>query len=341
MKTLHGLIKAFLDYQAGYGLRPSTVKRNGYSLKRFALWLESQDIREVTRYRIWEYVGYLRGFITCRKKPLSPRSIQVELIVLKGFFDYLFKNESLLVNPMEDFPVKQKGERKLRAIFSLEDIGVFLDSIPVGTEDQQRDRALFELMYSSALRAGEIRGAQLEHVNLDERVLLVSGKGEKDRYLPFSEVALKFLVKYIGEGRKRHLARLRREDQGRFLFLNRTGQVGYSCMLKRFRRYLTKCGLEGKEYSPHSIRHATATHLLAGGASIRYVQELLGHEDLKTTQVYTRPGVENIKSIYRTYHPRENEFYQEIDREYLKKLKELKEGLIAEKKLTRRKRQKQ
>jgi len=305
----------YLEYQQGRGLSEMTVKRSEYLVRRFLNWLADTDIRSVERRHIAEYREYLQTRISrFTKKRLKPASIQMEMSTLKVFFEYLLCCDYILANPAEGMSVKQAGAQTLRAVFSEEDIVLFLDNIEVTTCWGQRDRALFELMYSSGLRVGEARHLECESVNLEERILLVkAGKGKKDRYVPFSQTALWFLLLYLGSGRKRQE---NRTTEKRYLFLGRKGNISYGQLSKAFKKYLKNCGFQNKGYTIHSIRHATGTHLLVNGASIRYVQELLGHEDLKTTQLYTRPTIENIKRIYRTYHPRENEYYREVDAEY-------------------------
>jgi integrase/recombinase XerD len=235
--------------------------------------------------------------------------------------------DKILIHPLEGMRIKARGKQRLRSVFTEEDIALFLDGILLISPSGRRDRALFELMYSSGLRVGDALNLKLDELNLEERVLLVvRGKGKMDAYIPFSETAFTFLVTYLADGRKKLLKRMNkscRQEAKTFVFVARKGKLDYSRLLKRFHAYLDSCGLSGKSYTMHSIRHAAATHLLAHGASIRYVQELLRHEDLKTTQLYTRPSVDNIKAVYRTYHPRENEFYKEVDEQYLAELKEL------------------
>lgn len=265
---------------------------------------------------------------------MSAKSLQVEVSVLKGFFEWLYKSEHILINPMEDIVIQQPQSGSERNIFTEEDIAIFLDSIGIATATGQRDRALFELMYSSGFRVEEITGLKLAEVNLEERICFVVRKGRKDGYVPFSETALKFLLKYIGDGRKWYLKKVRNPEMKDILFLNTSGKMSWKSLRTKFRKYLAGCGLADKGYVMHSIRHATATHLIAHGASIRYVQELLGHESLKTTQIYTRPTQENIKRVYRTYHPRENEYYKEVDAEYLREIENLKNRIIWQKKET-------
>jgi integrase/recombinase XerD len=329
MKSPKALVREYLLYQKGYGLTEATRERNRYLLRRFLRWLKGLDIREVKKEDIAKYRTYLRTMKSrFTKKGLQPASIRLEMSTIKGFFDYLAKYEFILINPVEGMRVKEPGSQRLRAIFSVKDIEQFLDSIETNSSWGQRDRALFELMYSSGLRASEALKLECESVNLEERIALIKkGKGEKDRYVPFSETALFFILKYLKEGRRKHKRIIKDPVKRQYMFLGRKGHVVYTHLSKMFRKYIKVCGFENKNYTIHSIRHATGTHLLANGASIRYVQELLGHEDLKTTQLYTRPSMENIKGMYRTYHPRENEYYEEVDKEYENHVKKLKARL--------------
>ena len=329
MEPLEVLAYGFLEYQKGYGLSPATIKRNGYLVRRFCRWLGDRDIREADRAVIYQYFEYLKTTKSRRTgKPLSPQSIKLEMSVIKGFFDYLILQEKILAHPMEGMKIKRGCGKTIRKVFSEEDIFMFLDSIPMTTPEKQRDRAIFELMYSSGLRVGDIRGLEVEHLNIEERILIVRGKGKKDAYIPFSEVARRFLVLYLKDGRKKILKRMWKQKDKQYVFIAHKGKLAYDWLNKRFHNYLKACELDKKGYTMHSIRHATGTHLLAHGASIRYVQELLRHEDLKTTQLYTHPTVENIMAVYMTYHPRCNEYYKEVDKEYCLQVKELKERLL-------------
>jgi site-specific recombinase XerD len=332
MKKVTTYIPHFLKYQKGCGLTENTRKRGRYYLQRFARWLGEVDIRNIDYSIILNYIEYLRGLKNNRGKYLCPSSIATELSTHKEFYTYLYKSEYIFKNPMENIKVKQKGSRKERKIFSEKDISLFLDSIGIRTPHEQRDRALFELMYSSALRVGEIIDLTIENTNLDDRVCFLKRKGGQEGFIPFSLAALKFLRIYIGNGRKKHLRYVRNSDVKNILFLNRRGKLTWKALKGRFRKYLQRCGLENKGYTHHSIRHATATHLLSHGASIRYVQELLGHESIKTTEIYTRPTVENIKTVYRTYHPRENEYFKEIDSEYVAECEKMKKQIIRKRK---------
>jgi integrase/recombinase XerD len=322
-------LEGFIEFQKGYGLAETTLTRNRYILNIFFRWLGDMDIKDVTRQKIASYRAYLKNYtsnITGRK--LAKRTIKHYVDIVKCLFDYLIRYEMILSNPAEGLKIKEDKIQFLRSIFTIEDINIFLDSIKPDTFKGIRDKAIFELMYSSGLRASDVIRLEIEHLNIEQRILLVRGKGNKDRYIPFSETAKKHLIDYLNNSRNMFLKRLRNPSDRRFAFLSILYKLQYRQLKIIFNRYLKKCGLTGKGYTLHSIRHATGTHLLKNGASIRYVQELLGHEDLKSTQLYTHPTIDNIKAVYRTFHPRENEYYRDVDDKYLDEVKKLKEEII-------------
>lgn len=315
----------YLKYRRGCGLSEKTVRREEYQLRRFFEWLGALDLREVSIEVIGKFCEELQSQVSQRTgKVLGEGSVKQYLSVLNGWYGYLVLEGGVLRNPLEGVKLSRRGSGVTRGIFSQAEVMELLDGIEITSEEGLRDRALFELMYASGLRVGDVLSLKVEHLNLEERILMVRGKGGKEAYVPFSEVALKFLLLYLKHGRPVLLMR-GNEDE---VFVGRRGRLSYGYLRNRFVWYLKESRLEGKGYVMHSLRHATATHLLENGASIRYVQELLRHEDLKTTQGYTRPGEEKVKRMYRSYHPRENEYFREVDEEYLKAVMELKERLM-------------
>jgi len=333
--------KRYFEYLKGCGLSVGTIVRMKWSLKLFYEYLNGKDVREVKEKDIILFIKYLRNIRTQYKRELAEASIELSVGAVKSFYIFLYNNEYSLSNPCEALKIKVRGVKKEVRMFSKEEIGIFLDGISIEEKDKERDRAYFELMYSSGLRVREGLNLELEDINFLERILIVkNGKGKKDRYVPFSETALKFLLKYVNEGRKECLEKIKDSENKKWLFIYENGRLSYGMILKRFRRYLKECKLNDKGLKIHSIRHSTATHLLEGGASIRYVQELLGHESIDTTQIYARPTVENVRKIYKCYHPRENEYYEEVSEEYLENLRKLKEKILWCKKEKERRRKK-
>lgn len=195
----------------------------------------------------------------------------------------------------------------------------FLDELDTTTAQGLRDRALFELVYAAGLRVGEVAGLKVSDVDFERRIMRVRGKGDKDRLVPISEVAKDVLLLYLGE---------RVSDREAWLFTGSRGpmtgsHVRPASVSERFRTLLRRFGMDDPELTAHSVRHSTATHLLDHGASVRQVQELLGHAEVETTARYTHVVTENLKRIYRRYHPREQGLYEEVDAEYRKRLQAL------------------
>ena len=321
--------RMFIDYLTGCQIK--SIGRFKAGLKMFYRYLNGRDLRSVREKDIVGYMKYLHREKTQFGTPFKKKSIEGYLSNLKSFFDYLYKHELVLTNVMENMSIKQSGIKKQKTMFSQEEINTFLNSISIDDVGGLRDRALFELMYSSALRISETLKLQLKDINLTHRTLIVRlGKGRKDRYVPFSNTALQFLLKYIKDGRSNYLTAKNKGNED-CLFLNHSGILTYRVLKTRFLNYLKDCGLDDKGLSFHSVRHSTATHLLEAGASIRYVQELLGHESLATTQIYTVPMFDSVKKVYKMFHPRENEYYEEVTADYLTQVMELKEKLLTEK----------
>lgn len=302
----------FEEYLENLRYKKSTIRTKTAYLKGFLEFLSRErivDLREVNGDSIRRYLEAKAGAISARTGgPYSPATLLLFHGSVRLLFTALFQAQLVLVNPAGDVVFRPRQKSRLRAIFSEEEIARFLDGIAVKGPLGLRDRAMFELMYSSGLRTGEMGKLDRGDVDLAQRMLIVrDAKWSKDRVVPVSEVAAVFLSRYL-EGRT---------DPRLPTFVGRNGRMSATGVRRRFHVHLAGVGLEGKGLSPHSIRHATATHLLAHGADLRYVQELLGHESIETTVIYTNELVENLKRIYRRYHPRENELYREVDAAYL------------------------
>jgi site-specific recombinase XerD len=248
--------------------------------------------------------------------------------MVRLFFKYLYRHENILTNPFERLKFKLKNDDSMREIFSADQMNRFLDCIK-----DDRDRSIFELMYSSALRISEVVKLNVEDVDLKERMIILrKAKGDKDKYVPYSDVAEYYLKKYIKGLRIKILRKIKKgEDRNKALFIGYRGRLTSSYIWKEFRKYLKENNLENKKLVVHSIRHSTATHLLEAGADVRYVQELLGHEDIQTTVKYTHLKIESLKRVYKMFHPRENKYYEEVTEDYLNEINKLKEDSIKKK----------
>jgi len=262
---------------------------------------------------------------------VKTRSQYVRTVASLG--DWMFRRGWLEVNPADGFEPPRDSRKPERAVPTAAELELLLEVVKTW-----RDRALFELMYASGLRIAEALALDVTDIKLEERMVQVrNGKGGKDRYVPFSRTAQLALIQYLSFERSRYRANL--EATGT-LFLHGRGRLSYKTANQHWHESLEQAHLEDRNYTLHSLRHACATHLLVAGADIRYVQELLGHESLSTTQRYTRLTTEWLKAAYRTYHPRETDQFQEITEDYEQGLKSLKEEILLGKE-TRKNRTKQ
>lgn len=211
---------------------------------------------------------------------IAGKTVAKDIAALRSFFRYLMIERIRDDNPADllESPVREKN---LPLVLSTEQIEVFLAAISLEKPVGVRDRALFELVYSCGLRVSEAVNLSLDDVYLDEQMILVHGKGGKERFVPFGKAAHEWITRYLSEARLQ-LVKSRPE---RAVFVNYRGQrITRKGIWKRFNELCREAGIEAKI---HTLRHSFATHLLAGGADLRSVQELLGHSDITTTQVYT------------------------------------------------------
>lgn len=312
------------------GYKENTITGKLFYLESFRLYLskiEMEDLRDVKRNDLLDFLAYLKNYRSERTgRPYAQRTLVAILGSVKLLFSVLWQAERVLSNPARDIKLKRQGETEQKAIFSTEEMKHFLDSIDTSRYLGLRDRAMFELMYSSGLRIGEVVALKKMDIDFAERILRVrGGKFSKDRFVPVSEAAMIFLERYA-----------RRRSPETWVFLSsQGGPLQPSSINKRLAVYLKETGLEGKGLSAHSFRHSCATHLLENGADLRFVQELLGHESVETTVIYTRQLTGTLKRMYRSYHPRENEYFREVDGEYLERVEALESRLLKRKKPVR------
>lgn len=242
--------------------------------------------------------GDIIDFLVARQLAgITQRTLAKSLSALRSLHRFLVLEGRRRDNPTEAIETP-KIPRRIPRVFTGEEIERLLDSIDTRSPNGLRDRALFELIYSAGLRVSEAVDLTLDRVFPKEGMLHITGKGSKERYVPLGEVAEDWLRRYLSEARPA-LARGRRDAA---VFLNtRGGSLGRKGMWKRFKSAAERAGLEGKI---HTLRHSYATHLLGGGADLRSVQELLGHADISTTQIYTHVGKKELASYHERYHPR-------------------------------------
>jgi site-specific recombinase XerD len=308
----------FKEYLTDCGYKENTIRGRLIHGEVFFRYVGERDLRGFSRDDILKFLDHLELLVSERtEKPLSRKTKKGTWTVVRSIFRMLYRSCRIMVNPCREIRYRPRGEESRREFLSVEEIAAFLDGIDIEEPTGLRDRTMFELLYSSGLRSGELVGLTVSDLDFENRLLKVrNAKWNKERIVPISRVAETFLRRYL-EGRK--------TDGPVFPSMK-------TSLNNRFKKLLRKQGLYRKGLSLHSIRHSTATHLLTAGADLRYVQELLGHESIETTVIYTNELLENLKRIYKTYHPRENEYFREVDADYLSRITEFETLLIRQKK---------
>ena len=303
---LHGfaaLLDSYLDELQGH---EALRARASLVLPRLAAQLERRGLRDLRSIEPADLVAFVLHLATVPKKcapegtllAAATQGCYVEAV--RRFFAWLSERRAILVNPAQDLPVP-KPSRLPRRVLSEAEAQRLMDA-PSRSVLGRRDRAVLEVLYGCGLRRGECLRLDLVDLDLAQRLLLVrTGKGKKDRLLPLTGQAAQALDLYLQESRPELLEDLR-EDA---LFLSKYGRrMGRTCLYLLLAKHARAARLRGVIY-PHALRHSYATHLLKGRASVRHVQELLGHQSLQTTAVYTRVGVEDLREVLMRCHPRE------------------------------------
>ena len=289
----------YLDYLAiERGSSDNTVAAYGRDLSRYVAWLGERGVSEpddVTRALVEEHVAALV------EVGLAPSSVERALSAIKGFHRFMVTDEICSAFPTSDLPLPAKPAR-LPDVISVEDAERLLDQSFPQTPTGLRDHAILEVLYGCGLRASELCGLDVRAVQLDEGLLRVFGKGDKERVVPLLGAALDALEAYLDRGRGALVGR-RPCDA---VFLNvRGGRLSRQSVHTIVERYGRVADIEGLH--PHTLRHSFATHLLEGGADLRVVQELLGHANIATTQLYTHVDRAHIRRVYLAAHPRARE----------------------------------
>jgi len=290
-------VKSFLHYlQAERGLAKNTLLAYGRDLQRFAQWAADGGLKDhlkPTLSELGEYLTFLRD------EQLAAPSAARHLVALKMFYRFLRLEERVQQNSVELLSAPSLWER-IPQVLSPPNVDKLLAAPRADDRFYLRDKALLETLYAAGCRASEVVGLQLADLHLDGGFCKCVGKGNKQRIVPLGMPAVAALKAYLKDLRPR----LVRANDVPYVFVSRGGKALTREMLWILvKKYVKRAGLHGK-VSPHTLRHSFATHLLAGGADLRTVQELLGHANIRTTQHYTHVDKSRLQAIHRKYHPR-------------------------------------
>jgi integrase/recombinase XerD len=281
-----------------------TVSNNESSLRFFVEWCEARGLgrpSDVTKPILERYQRHLYLLKRADGRPqLSFRSQKVRLVSVRGFFKWLVKQNHLPSNPASELELPRLPDRLPRDVLNIDEVERVLAAPDTKTAAGLRDRAILEVLYSTGVRRSELVKLRLPDVDAERGTLLVrEGKGKRDRMIPIGERALAWVTRYAAEIRPELVMP---PDDGT-LFLTSNGEsLTPDFLTQRVRAYVLDAEL-GKSGSCHLFRHTMATLMLEGGADVRHIQEMLGHRNLESTEVYTRVSIRKLKAIHSTTHP--------------------------------------
>ena len=267
------------------------------SLRHFIDWAKSRGFEDVRLIKLAD----LTGFLSVRKAlEVSPGTQRLNLIALRVFFRFLLQRGWVDRDEAEGLVAPKLG-RHLPQVLQVEDIEGVIESIDERILLGVRDRAIIELFYSSGLRLSEVVSISVDQVNLEERMIRVTGKGTKTRLVPLGKRAKEALMDYL----ERERPKLATPKSGPEIFLSLQGKrLTRQRVWQMLKERASQAGLDPQVVHPHVLRHSFATHLLSNGADLRVIQEMLGHADIGTTQIYTHVDHRRLKEVHRRFHPR-------------------------------------
>jgi len=288
------LIDQFIDYYwLSTGASKNTLAAYRSDLKIFNKWLAGKSFISVNSKHIQDY------FSDRQKNNISSSSQARILTSLHSFYQYLLANQLIKKDPTEQLS-QPKLEKKLPVFLNIQEVEKLLEAPSSSSLFGQRDRAMLELLYSCGLRVSELINLSYHNINLKEEFIRIHGKGNKERVLPMGEVAIDYLMKYETNARP---MLLKNGQSDSYFLSNRGSAMSRQNFFYIIKAYANQVGID-KPLSPHSLRHAFATHLVQKGADLRSVQLMLGHSDISSTQLYTHIQNAQLKAQHAKHHPR-------------------------------------
>ena len=289
------------DYQSYLrierGLSKNTIENYGFDIERLCLFLDGNKM-EVSPLKITDET--IQQFIYQVSKELNPRSQARIISGLKSFFNYLVFEDYRNDNPLELIETPKTG-RKLPDTLAVQEIDALIAAIDLSSNEGERNRAMLETLYGCGLRVSELVSLKISDLFFDEGFIKITGKGNKERFVPIGKLTQKYIEIYQNEVRGNLTIKKGCEDT---LFLNRRGnQLTRAMIFTIIKDLAVKIGLK-KNISPHTLRHSFATHLLENGADLRSIQLMLGHESITTTEIYVHLDRSFLKEVMHSFHPR-------------------------------------
>ena len=288
------LIDQFIDfYWLTTGASKNTLSAYRSDIKIFSDWLNENSLKDVNHDMILDYLSYRKD------TKISPSTQSRFLTCLHSFYQYLIVNKLIKIDPTEQLSYP-KLEKKLPVFLNVQEVERLLEAPNSKSLFGQRDRAMLELLYSCGLRVSELINLSYHNINLKDEFIRIHGKGNKERLLPMGEIAIDYLTKYELNSRP---VLLKNGQSDSYFLSNRGRAMSRQNFFYIIKGYASKAGID-KPLSPHSLRHAFATHLVQKGADLRSVQLMLGHSDISSTQLYTHIQNAQLKAQHQKHHPR-------------------------------------
>ncbi len=303
---LEALARAYVAWaEATRGASRESLKSMAMRLRRFVRWCTEREVTRPTEVTTGILERYQRSLFHYRKKdgqPLRRKTQNLYLIEVRSFFRWLKKQGHLPFDPAADLELMKVEKALLRHVLKAEEVDRVLNAIDTTHPAGLRDRAIFELLYSTGVRRAEAVRLRIADLDVERGTVMVrQGKGQKDRVVPIGERAIAWVVKYLDEVRPLWAPAM--EDDGVLFLSDRGGPLAPDTLTKIGRRRIEESGLYQKGDACHVFRHSAATAMLRGGADIRHLAEFLGHAQLTTTQIYTQVTVDDLKQVHTATHP--------------------------------------
>lgn len=280
---------SYLEVEANYS--KNTINSYENDLNKFEEYYKIKDLLKITSKDIEKYIQTLSD--------LAPTTVSHNISSLKTFYSYFLKQGRISNNPTDGIKSPKLGIH-LPTYLTIDEVNKLLD-IEVTDAFSSRNKAILELMYATGLRISEVISLEFKNVDYDECIIRVMGKGSKERIVPVNDYAIKYLKEYIDNYRPE----LVKNEINNYIFLNNHGRMlTRQGIFKMIKNYAALKNIK-KTIGPHTLRHTFATHLLENGADLRVIQELLGHSDISTTQIYTHLTKEALHNEYKKYFPRD------------------------------------